>query len=358
MIKTLQKSAKTEDEALRLALDELGLTRDDVKVDIIERAKSGFLGLGGTPAVITVTYEAPDDESETSAASKASVAPPESSTHSDAATPRADKSSESDNKITIEEKLVIMRRFLEGLFERYGVETEIEISDVTDGNVNVVLTTSEAGALIGKRGDTLDAIQHITNYATNRGGGQHLRITLDTENYRQKREAALEALAEKTATKVIRGRRNITLDPMNAYERHVIHAALQSNHLVSTYSVGSEPHRRLVVAYGKRGTADAPPPSSPRSRGGGNRSNSGSGGGNSSGNNNSSSDSSSSGSQYHYTSAPRENRPPRQTFSEYIAAQERESGIDPADASENEASTESAPAESPTPIQSDFREWT
>ncbi|MDR0838686.1 MAG: protein jag [Oscillospiraceae bacterium] len=211
MIKTLQKSAKTEEEALRLALEELGLTRDDVSVEIVERAKSGFLGLGATPATISVSYEVADVKTDR------------------------------------------VREFLAGLIERFGAQADIEASDEVDGTVSVVLSGSEPGALIGRRGETLDAIQHLTNYAVNRGGGGRLRINIDAENYRQRRGDTLEALAAKTAAKVLKYRRSITLDPMNAYERHVIHTALQENEGVSTHSVGSEPNRRVVVAYGKSG---------------------------------------------------------------------------------------------------------
>lgn len=211
MIKTIQKSGKTEDEAIRLALDELGLTRDEVSVEIIERAKTGFLGLRATPAVVSVSFEVPDVKSDR------------------------------------------VYDFLEGLLSRFGVPAEIEVSDEVEGTVSVVLSGGDPGALIGRRGETLDAIQHLTNYAVNRGSGSRLRINIDTENYRQRRGDTLEALAEKTAAKVLKYRRSITLDPMNAYERHVIHTALQDNEHVSTHSVGSEPNRRVVVAYGKAG---------------------------------------------------------------------------------------------------------
>ena len=103
--------------------------------------------------------------------------------------------------------------------------------------------------LIGRRGETLDAIQQLTNYAVNSGRDKHLRIHVDAENYRAKREQSLESLANKVAGKVLKYRRSVTLEPMNAYERHVIHAALQDKEGVTTYSIGTEPNRRVVVAY-------------------------------------------------------------------------------------------------------------
>ena len=210
MTKTIEVSGKTEDEAIESGLEQLELTRDDVSVEIIERAKSGFLGLKSTPAVVRLIYEAKEDH------------------------------------------VVRVEGFLAGLLERMGVETEVSVSEGT-GSVDVVLSGKDPGALIGRRGETLDAIQHLTNYVVNRGGGSRVRVNIDAENYRQRRNETLEALAARTAGKVMKYRRNMTLEPMNAYERHVIHAALQSYENISTYSVGSEPNRRIVVAYSRTG---------------------------------------------------------------------------------------------------------
>ena len=209
MIKSIEVSGKTEDEAVESALERLGLTRDDVSVEIIERAKTGFLGLKNSPAVVKVLYESKGDNIE------------------------------------------LIETFLSGLFERMEIEAGIELAE-EDGAVNVVLTSKDPGVLIGRRGETLDAIQHLTNYVVNRGGSGRVRVNLDAENYRQRRNETLESLAARTAGKVMKYRRNMTLDPMNAYERHVIHTALQNYESISTYSVGSEPNRRIVVAFGRR----------------------------------------------------------------------------------------------------------
>ncbi|MDR0906295.1 MAG: protein jag [Oscillospiraceae bacterium] len=244
MIKVLQKSAKTEEEAVRLALEELGLSRDDVSVEIIERAKSGVFGIGGKLAVVAVSYEAPDEKpaKPEPSARPAKADKPEKAEKAEKPAARSSKPSVGTGEV---------HDFLDGLLTRFGVPAEIVVSDEVDGTVNVVLNASEAGALIGRRGETLDAIQHLANYAVNRGDGKHLRVNIDTENYRERRGETLEALAAKTAAKVVKYRRNLTLDPMNAYERHVIHTALQDHELVSTHSVGSEPNRRVVVTYGK-----------------------------------------------------------------------------------------------------------
>ena len=120
-----------------------------------------------------------------------------------------------------------------------------------DESYMVDLVGDNLGILIGRRGETLDAIQHLTNYAVNRGQNKRVRINVDAENYRRKREESLQRLAQKVAGKVVKYRRNITLEPMNAYERHVIHAALQEYPDVTTYSTGTEPNRRIVVAYSR-----------------------------------------------------------------------------------------------------------
>ena len=236
MIKTLEKSARTEDEAIAAALAELGLDRDDVSVEIVERAKSGFLGIGASPAVIRVSYEAEDEPAAPAAAPKAEAT---------AAPAKAAAAAVVDEN----EDYAEIRRFLTGLLERMGVTADIEISPRENGGVNVNLSGSGMGAIIGRRGETLDAIQHLTNYAVNRGQNKRARINVDAENYRTKREESLQRLAVKVAGKVVRYRRNITLEPMNAYERHVIHTALQDTPHVATFSIGTEPNRRVVVSY-------------------------------------------------------------------------------------------------------------
>jgi len=210
MQKSIEVQGRTEDEAIETALEQLGLARDDVSVEIVEQARTGFLGLKNTPAIVKVFYESKEERTEQ------------------------------------------VDTFLTGLFERMDIEVSQDITEA-DGSINVILTGNDPGALIGRRGETLDAIQHLTNYVVNRSVSGRVRINLDAENYRQRRNEALENLASRTAGKVIKYRRNMTLDPMNAYERHVIHTALQDHKGVSTFSVGSEPNRRVVIAFGESG---------------------------------------------------------------------------------------------------------
>ena len=236
MIKTLEKSARTEDEAIAAALAELGLDRDDVSVEIVERAKSGFLGIGASPAVIRVSYEAEDEPAAPAAAPKAEA-------------PAAPAKAAAAAVVDENEDYAEIRRFLTGLLERMGVTADIEISPRENGGVNVNLSGSGMGAIIGRRGETLDAIQHLTNYVVNRGSDTHLHISVDAENYRSKREESLTKLAEKMAEKAIKYKRSMALEPMNSYERHVIHTALQNYEGVTTNSTGVEPNRRVVVSY-------------------------------------------------------------------------------------------------------------
>jgi len=244
MIKTLEKAGRTEDEAIAAALSELGLDRDDVSVEIIERAKSGFLGIGASPAVIRVSYEAEDEAVEEPAAEQAApVAQP------------VDEPAE----------YAAVRAFLSGLLERMGVKAELEIGPRDNGGINVNVSGSGMGAIIGRRGETLDAIQHLTNYAVNRGSDKHLHISVDAENYRSKREDSLTKLAKKMADKAIKYKRSMALEPMNSYERHVIHTALQNYEGVTTSSTGVEPNRRVVVSYVK-GEQSSAPSNKPQSR--------------------------------------------------------------------------------------------
>lgn len=243
MIKTLEKSGRTEDDAINAALKELGLDRDDVSVEIVARAKSGFLGIGASPAVVRVSYEAPDEKPAPSPApvstpASAKAAKPTPVPAVAAAAAAADEPAE----------YAAIRTFLSGLLERMGVKADIAISPRENGGINVDLSGSGMGAIIGRRGETLDAIQHLTNYAVNRGIDTHLHISVDAENYRSKREESLTRLAEKMAEKAIKYQRSMALEPMNSYERHVIHTALQNYEGVTTSSTGVEPNRRVVVS--------------------------------------------------------------------------------------------------------------
>ena len=263
MLKWIETTGKTERDALNKALKELGLEDDDVSIEVITRAKTGFLGIGSCPAKIRVTYEVPDEpapvveepvaEPEASAEAVAESEPVEEPTPASAAEPEpAEAPAETPVMEAEPARKEKIETFLTGLLERLEVPAEIKLQVNEAGIYQVELVGKNLGALIGRRGETLDAIQQLTNYAVNRGQSKRIRIHIDAENYRAKREESLQRLARKTAGKALKYRRNMMLEPMNAYERHVIHAALQSyNPAISTYSTGTEPNRRIVVVFDK-----------------------------------------------------------------------------------------------------------
>lgn len=263
MLKWIETTGKTERDALNKALKELGLKDDDVSIEVITRAKTGFLGIGSCPAKIRVTYEVPDEpapvveepvtEPEVPAEAVAESAPAAESTTALAGEPEpAEAPAEASVMEAEPERKEKIETFLTGLLERLEVPAEIKLQVNEAGIYQVELVGKNLGALIGRRGETLDAIQQLTNYAVNRGQSKRVRIHIDAENYRAKREESLQRLARKTAGKALKYRRNMMLEPMNAYERHVIHAALQSyNPAISTYSTGTEPNRRIVVVFDK-----------------------------------------------------------------------------------------------------------
>ncbi len=257
MQKSMEFTGKTEEAALAAALEKLGLARDDVSVEVLELAKSGFLGIGGTPAKVRVTYEAPDEpepveEKPAPAPEKKPAPKAEKVVYEAPAQPEeapAPEAAPATPASADDAKAAQIVDFLTGLLDKMGVEATPQVTVDEEGNYLVELVGDDLGAVIGRRGETLDAIQQLTGYAVNRGENHRTRIRIDAEGYRAKREESLERMANRVADKVLRFRRNMTLEPMNAYERHVIHTALQDYPDVTTYSVGVEPNRRTVVAY-------------------------------------------------------------------------------------------------------------
>ena len=268
-------TGKTEEEAISSALAQLGMDRDDVSVEILERAKSGFLGMGAKPARVRVTYgpdEAPMEEitapvkpavtEKKEEPKKEQPKPQQLRKEQPKAKPqpkREEKRPEPESRpeepaVELPEcrddNALRIAGFLTGLLEHMDSPAAVKVYEEEKGRYKVILEGQKLGALIGRRGETLDAIQQLTNYSINRGSEKNrVRVQVDAENYREKREQSLERLAEKVAGKVTKYRRNVTLEPMNAYERHVIHTALQDTPGVTTFSIGTEPNRRVVVSY-------------------------------------------------------------------------------------------------------------
>ena len=271
MIKYLEKTGRTMEEAIAAALAELGMSEEEISVEVLERAKSGFLGIGAQPALIRVSYEVPDEpaaEKKEAPAPKKAEKKPEAK-KAEEKKPEAKKTEEkkpapkkeAPAPVDEDAEFAAVRAFISGLMERMGVEADIEISRRDNGGINVNLSGSGMGAIIGRRGETLDAIQHLTNYVVNRDSDKHMHISVDAENYRAKREESLTKLAEKMAEKAIKYKRSMALEPMNSYERHVIHTALQNYEGVTTSSTGVEPNRRVVVSYVRPEPSDNKPQS-------------------------------------------------------------------------------------------------
>ena len=302
MEKYIITTGKSIDLAIQTALAELSLDRDAVSVEVLENAKSGFLGIGASPAKVKVSYEVPDPKPAEpapalSAASRkpkkqapklekplempappVMPAPPKAEPRKEApklekaekaekpekpeqpkkqaprkeapkAAPKAEPKTYAPAEPGSQEERV--ENFLKGLLERMDSDAVPHAFRKDAETIGVELTGEDLGALIGRRGETLDAIQHLANYALNHDASKRTRVTVDAENYRGKREESLRHLARKMAAKVVKYRKNMTLEPMNAYERHVIHATLQDVPNVTTYSTGTEPNRRVVIAYEK-----------------------------------------------------------------------------------------------------------
>lgn len=298
MEKTLVTSGKTIDLAIEAALAQLGLDRDSVSVQVLQQAKTGFLGFGAQPAKVQVTYEAPDEVPEApkvalSSASRkpkaaapapklAEPAPVKQEPAKPVEAPKAEvKAEEKKPEVrperpqqpraprapqppketreprepkeyapaepgSVEEKIEV---FLKGLLEHMDSKAVPHCWKESGNAYQVDLVGDDLGYLIGRRGDTLDAIQHLCNYAVNREVEGHIRVSVDAESYRQKREESLRRYARKKAQQVLKARRRTTLEPMNAYERHVIHAALQDMENITTHSTGVEPNRCVVIEY-------------------------------------------------------------------------------------------------------------
>ncbi|MDY4660003.1 RNA-binding cell elongation regulator Jag/EloR [Pseudoflavonifractor capillosus] len=252
MLKYIESTGRTEEAAIEAALQKLGMDRDDVSVEVLERAKTGFLGIGASPAKVKVTYEAPDEEPVEEVKPVETVpAAPVAEEAPKAPVAEEPKAQPAAATVADDERAEKIHAFLTGLLAHMGSSAIPSITLGEENTYEVELLGEHLGSLIGRRGETLDAIQQLTNYAVNHGQSHRVRVHVDAEGYRAKREESLARLAQKVAGKVVKYRRNVTLEPMNAYERHVIHTALQDYPDVTTYSTGTEPNRRTVVAYSR-----------------------------------------------------------------------------------------------------------
>lgn len=225
-------SAKTVEEAIIKAAIELETSSDSLEYEIVERGSTGFLGIGSKPAIIRAKKKIvePVQEPVTEVVEK----PVKVSTPPD---PKA------------------ATNFLKQIFTAMNMEVEIEESyDEQEKELNVNLVGADMGILIGKRGQTLDSLQYLVSLVVNKKKDDYIRVKLDTENYRERRKETLETLAKNIAYKVKRTKRSVSLEPMNPYERRIIHAALQNDKYVVTRSDGEEPFRHVIISLKREGT--------------------------------------------------------------------------------------------------------
>ncbi len=207
----IEITAKSVNDAITEACQKLGVTSDRLDYEVIDEGSNGFLGIGSKPAVI-----------------KACVKKVE---------------------LSLEDKA---KNFLNDVFSAMNMDVLVSVSyDENEKTMDIDLNGEEMGVLIGKRGQTLDSLQYLVSLVVNKGEGDYIRVKVDTENYRQKRKETLENLAKNISFKVKKTRCSVSLEPMNPYERRIIHSALQNDKYVTTHSEGEEPFRRVVVTLKK-----------------------------------------------------------------------------------------------------------
>ena len=209
----IEKSGKTIDEAVSLALKELNTTRENVEIEVINEGKRGILGLGAEDATVRVKME--------------------------------------------ESPLLKAENYIKNIMESFGIEAELKGSYEDETvRVEIIGDSNEVGKVIGRRGDTLDSLQYLTSLVVNKDEESYIRVTIDTENYREKREETLIKLAKRMAGVVSRSRKSVTLEPMNPNERRIIHSTLQNYRNVTTYSTGKDPNRCIVITTKKKEYGD------------------------------------------------------------------------------------------------------
>ena len=299
-MRSVESSAKTMEEAVTQGLEKLGVSFADVKIDILDEGSKGFLGiLGGKPVVVRLTVredveggedvlssvaledavkepeqkparkrkpkaDKPEDKPEKPAAQEKADQPKAHRAEKPAKAPKAEKPAKAEKAPKAEKPANPVPEaaqppadaeapegraftFLTDVTRLMGVEVTINARRDEEGNVRVDMFGDTLGILIGRRGETLDALQYLTSLYVNKGSEDYIRVTLDTENYRAKREEALRRLANRMANRAIKTGRKVVMEPMNPYERRILHSALQQNDAVTTHSEGEEPNRHVVI---------------------------------------------------------------------------------------------------------------
>ncbi len=261
--------AKTVEEAITKATIELGVVSSDLEIEVVEKGSTGFLGIGSKNAVIKASIreekpvevskpvkEIKKEEQKPKEVKVAEKVKPEPKVVKEVE-PKKEEAASKEKKINrrtpTPEILEETKMFIVNTLKAMKIEAEVKAKIDEEGSICIDMIGKKMGVLIGKRGQTLDALQYLANRVANKEKDGYIRVKLDTENYRERRKETLENLAKNIASKVKRTKRPVSLEPMNPYERRIIHSALQSDPYIVTYSEGEEPYRHLVVKYGDGG---------------------------------------------------------------------------------------------------------
>ena len=228
-----EKSAKNKEAAIEAALKELGAAREDVDIEVLDEGSKGFLGIGARDARVRVTLKKAQSEEAAPAQTSAPV--------------RESKKEERPKKESLGGPEEDAKKFLGDIFSAMNLDVSID-AKMDEQSISIDLAGENMGIVIGKRGDTLDSLQYLTSLVVNQRSEDYIKVSIDTENYREKRTEALLALSNRLAEKVTKTGKKFTLEPMNPYERRIIHSNLQDSETVTTYSVGAEPYRKVVIA--------------------------------------------------------------------------------------------------------------
>ena len=250
----IEFSGKTVDDAITEACQNFTVTSDRLDYEIIDKGSAGFLGIGSKNAVIKAKVKdenvSSNNNEETAEDKKDNlITKKESKKDNSNKKNNENNKSETDNNVVVETEND-PKEFLDKVFNAMGMNVNVKVEQIGN-DMDIELSGDDMGVLIGKRGQTLDSLQYLTSLVVNKGSSEYIRVKVDTENYRKRRKDTLENLAKNLAYKVKRTKRPVTLEPMNPYERRVIHSALQNDKYVSTHSEGDEPFRRVVITLNK-----------------------------------------------------------------------------------------------------------
>lgn len=257
MANVIEITGKSVEDAFMNAIVELETTSDNIGYDVIDKGSNGILGFGSRPAKIKAWVKSEVEAEKKAEEEKAAEVKSTEAAAPAANSDKADVTSDNSDEVLSEphKKMVVtcdvdkvIRDFLDNMFKAMDMDVNIDIKiNEEEGCVNVELGGDEMGLLIGKRGQTLDSIQYLVSLVVNKENEKYMRVKVDTEDYRKRRKETLESLAKNIAYKVKRSKRPVSLEPMNPYERRIIHSALQNDKFVATKSEGEEPFRHVIV---------------------------------------------------------------------------------------------------------------